>query len=120
MKYTLAVWGGVYPTHLPTAKVEFLGWGLSPWGNVWGNVVAHRESIYWSMRNKVVTVGFIVDIDDKCHVCSINIPITIACRFWDHKVAHRAWGYSMGNTPMTKVKNGLGMAPKDGLGLMAL
>lgn len=58
------------------------------WGNVWDKTRGHKERTFiWSIWNEVVAVNmwrvrFIVDIDNKCHMCSADMLETIAHRFW--------------------------------------
>lgn len=35
-------------------------------------------------------------IDDKCQMCMLDIPKTIAHGFWDCRMARRAWDYCIG------------------------
>ena len=39
---------------------------------------------------------FIKDNDDKCHMFMADILEIIMHRFWDCKIAHRVWGFSIG------------------------
>jgi hypothetical protein len=72
------------------------------WGNVWDKMRSKKEGDFiWSLWHKVVAVNswrvrFIDEIDDKCLMCALDIPETIAHRFWDCKFARRAWDYAIG------------------------
>lgn len=72
------------------------------WGTVWDKMRSKKEGDFiWSLWQKVVAINswrvrFIAEIDDKCLMCALNIPETIAHRFWDCKCARRAWDYAIG------------------------
>lgn len=44
-----------------------------------------------SWRAKVIA-----EIDDTCQMCMLDIPKTITCRFWDYRMACKAWDFSVG------------------------
>ena len=54
-----------------------------------------------SWRAKVI-----VDIDDKCQTCMADIPQTITHRFWDYRMAHKAWDFSIRIIDIMKARPG--------------
>lgn len=67
------------------------------WGNVWDKTHSCKEGVFiWSIGHKAVAVNawrdmFIKDIDNTCHMCMADIMKTIIHRFWDCRIALRAW-----------------------------
>lgn len=49
-------------------------------------------------------VHFLKDVDDTYHMCNANIPETIMHRFWDCRLAHTAWDFSIGTMNFMKAK----------------
>ena len=94
-------WHGIMA---PILKVEI--------GNVSKKTLSTKGRAFdWSIWNKVIVVNswraqFIRDINDKCLMCSTNIPDSIAHRFRDCKIAHKIWDFSIGIVNIMKAKPG--------------
>ena len=81
-------------------------------GNLWDKTRSKkRRAFIWSIWHRAVAVNswrarFIVNIDDKCHMCMNDILETIFHKLWDRRVAWRSWDFAIGIIKTVKAKSG--------------
>ena len=81
-------------------------------GNVWDKTHSCKEGAFiWSIWHKAVAVNawrvmFIEAIDNTCHMCMVDILETIIHKFWDCRIALRAWDHSTSIVNTMKVNPG--------------